>query len=174
MSRSNVTVMLESGSATMLPSAGFVLRTDGATSGASTSTWVPFEISSRPSEVASSCSALGPPRATASVFSVARSTIVRFAPAVLPDGMRAETNSRPASGVPARPNASESAAASSRTCTCARPWVSKLRTSPRFGHDVPHSSPSGAISRSSTRTLLKCANSCVAGSNVSMPSPEET
>src|SRR5690349_22513423 len=41
-----------------------------------------------------SCSALGPPRATDSECSVARSIIVRTAGSVLPEGMRADTKRR--------------------------------------------------------------------------------
>jgi len=93
---------------------------------------------------------------------------------VPPEGIRAETNSSPSSTVPARPKARESSAASISSIACALPFASNRTTWPRCGQVVPHSEPSGAIARSSTRTLLKWRKVRATGSNFSMPLLDDT
>ncbi len=86
MSWSNTTWMLVSGNGTTISSAGVVRTTAGGVKGISTSTCRELAISSRPRESIASASASGPPLATSTRCSVARSTISSEEPKGSPTG----------------------------------------------------------------------------------------
>ena len=113
------------GNGTTASFGGLVATTDGADTGFSTSTWLDWLIRTRPSSVVITTSPRLPPRASATLRNVATSTIVSSLPAAASPTSEigpalCETNSKPSSGVPILPNASESMSESNSSIFSAR------------------------------------------------------